>query len=1227
MLKFNTPKARTVPSRAMASCALAAFVGYAGIVVAGAPTISISQVPMTVAIPAHPQIMLALGNSQSMDGTLSGAIMTGSGSLSASYSALNASSSPTYFSYTVGGGFTPPSNLGTVVCSPGPCAAVTTSTPAGTAAQAPYTVTSGSLLLDNSPSRLNVAKAGISAILQAYIASADFGLMNYSTSGNTAYTTWVYQMSQPGGFTFTSTPGANEYVANPCYQVNIVTLPYTSQVQTDCRNLALYYPLQNITAQPYMIVSASSDDPAINDVLYAPAGYADPVCMVHGGPSPASPFTGYTLAQYEAGSVLESYTSEVNACATETGPTNAGYVPYSTQVMYEERGFGFYTSGESVSLNAATTVPMTSAGADPTLASVTTALSAFTQYLLPETNSTGTSEIKAAATQSPIASLIGSAANYFATKNPPSTNSCMPHRYIVLLTDGLPTMDLAGHSWPPLGSTSASPSPNGYGVTATFNGDGSLGTTNDQALKDVITQLAAAKTAGVETYIIGLGAGVSPAANPMAAATLTAMAIAGGTGTYFAANSPQDVTNDLNIIITTILKATQSTASAAVNSTGLNTNSVVYQSQFNTSDTYQDWTGNLFAYPVSPVTGVVNMSSPLWSAQAELDTQTAASRVIATWDPVAGHGIPFEWTTGTPTSGIGATTLMGQDLESFTQDPSGSDVLAYLRGSTAQEQRNGGQFRNRAHLLGDIVDSSPLYVGPPSSFNGAASYVAFAQANVTRPGVIYVGANDGMLHAFDALTGLERFAYIPRGGYANLVKLASPYYNAQHQFYVNGSPQASDVQYSDNTWHTVLVGVQAQGGNSVYALDVTYPNTLTSEAALASAVLWEYTDPDMGYGFSTPALAPTAAGWTVFVGNGYNSTNQKPVLYAINPQTGATMRKLDLCASLVTNVCNMSASNGLSSVIAVNTSGQGFANANVVYAGDLQGNLWRVDTSNANPNLWTVTVLFQARDSVLGNPQPITTAPIASLNPNYPQALGTMVYFVTGQLLGTPDLSTTQLQTAYGIYDPQTGFTPPLTRGTVPSSPAGSYLSSTGFVEQTVSIPASNPNALVVSSNAASFPTNKGWWVDLTQETGQRGVTDPRLQTGGELTFTTYQPVFNTNTCTENGSSYLYVLNYATGGSFTSPQFDLNGDGVINQSDLVTIPNPLSPGNTIQVAASGMSLGSVFAAAPTIRSGLLGSSSGTGSADMLITESSGAIKNIIMSGQLKHRTAWWEIRQ
>jgi type IV pilus assembly protein PilY1 len=1207
--------------RALLSCAFTGLVGWAALAMAGAPTVPISQVPMTIAIPAHPQIMLALGNSQSMDGTLSGAIMTGSGSLGAAYTGLNSSSSPANFNYTVGAGFTPPVNLGWIPCAPTPCApvAVTAATPPGTAAYAPYTVSSGGYLVDNSPSRLNVAKAGITEILTTYIDSADFGLMNYTTSGNGEYETWVYQMSQPGGFTFTSTPGLNEYIANPCYGVSIS--PITNQVSQDCANLNAFYPTQSILTQPYIVVGSSSDDPAINDVLYAPAGYAAPVCVVYGGPYPPTPFppSGFSLADYEYGGVYEYYTNEVNGCAPETGPTNAGFVPYSTQVMYEARGFGFYTFGESVATNPNPLVPMTSSGATPTAVSVATALAAFTPYLAPETNSTGTSEIKAQATQSPIAALIASAASYFSTHNPASTNGCNPQRYVVLVTDGLPTMDENGLSWPPLGSTSATPPPTGYGVSATFNADGSLATTNDQALTDVITQLRNAKAAGVKTYIIGLGAGVNTAANPTAAATLTAMAMAGGTGNYFPAVSPQDVTNDLNVIITAILAATQSTASAAVNSTGLNTASVVYQSQFDTSDSFQDWTGNLFAYSVDATTGAVNTAAPLWSAQTQLDAQTSDSRLIATWDPTVSAGTPFRWNAGTPTTGIAGTTLLGRELETFAPDTNGQDVLKYLRGSNAQEVRNGGQFRNRTHKLGDIVDSSPLYVGVPSSTNQTASYVTFAVANANRPPVVYVGANDGMLHAFDAVAGYERFAYMPHGGYANLIKLASPYYNAQHQFYVNGSPQASDVQFADLSWHTLLVGVQAQGGSSVFALDVTNPAAITSEAALAADVLWDFTDPDMGLGFSTPALASTAAGWMVFVGNGYDSPNQKPVLYALNPQTGAIEAKIDLCASLATPVCNMNKSNGLSTVIAVNTSGQATGNANIVYAGDLEGDLWRVDVSSSNASLWTVTVLFQATDAS-GNPQAITTSPVASLNPKYPQVLGTMVFFATGQLLGNPDLSTTQVQSVYGVYDPQSASTPPLNRGNPVSS---SFVSTTGFVDQTLSIPTSNTNVVVDTGNPVNIPTNKGWFVDLTQETGQRAVTDPRLESGGALVFTTYEPLFSPVTCTENGSSYMYVLNYATGGMFTSPQFDITGDGVINAADTVQVPNPSSPGTTMFVAPVGLALGNVFAAAPTIRT----ANFTTASAVKLITESSGAIKTVIEKGSSKNRTAWWEIRQ
>ena len=865
---------------------------WSGNVMAAPPVpVTISQTPLTVTIPAHPQILLALANSESMDGDLSGAIRTGSGSIP--HPLLYPTSSLSNF--TIPMGFTPPLDNGNGVI-------------------APYTVNVAGLLEDNSPSRLNVAKAGLTAVLNAYIADADFGLIDYDTSGLVAFDTWVYQMSPPGGFIFQNTiPGSGEYVLNPCYGVNLL-LPVP--VAQDCAVLNAYYATQNITAQQYMLVSASSDDPSVNDVLYDFG--IDPVCVVYGGASPPTPFPPYfSLLSYEGGGVGEGYPAETNSCAPFTGPTNAGFVPYSTEVMYEKRGFGYYTFGETAN-DGNTVVPMTSAGGTPTAASVAAAIAQFTPSLAPETNSTGTPELKAAATQSPMAGLMHRAETLFAG-NPPTTNGCVTKRYVVLVTDGLPTMDLAHRNWPPLGSTAAA----GYGVSATFDnpppvGDGHLISTNDQALTDVINKLQTLNSGAnpIETFIIGVGAGVDPTKNPAAASTLLAMSVAGGTSAsspkgYFPATSPQAVTNALTTIITQILAQTQSTASAAVNSTGLNVNSKVYQSQFVTSDTpYQDWTGDLLEYDIAPTTGVVNLASPDWSAQAELDitsqlTPPPLPRLIATWDPVQNKAIPFEWSPGTPANGIATSTVLGTELQSYTPDPSGQDVLQYLRGITAQEVRNGGTFRNRSHILGDIVDSNPAYIGPSNEGIQSSSYLAFEASTAARPPLLYIGGNDGMLHALDVTTGIEKFAYIPKGVYSNLVNLASPYYNAQHQFFVNGSPQGGDVQFADTTWHSLLVGTEAQGGNSVFALDVTDPTLFTSEAALANAVLWDFTDVDMGLGFSNPVIASTAAGWKVLFGNGYNSASQKPFLYALDPQTGgASMTKIDLCAAVPT-ACNL----------------------------------------------------------------------------------------------------------------------------------------------------------------------------------------------------------------------------------------------------------------------------------------------------------------------------------
>jgi type IV pilus assembly protein PilY1 len=1291
-------------------------------------TITISETPLTAPIAAHPQVLFAIGNSESTDGTVSGAIMTGAGGLSSSLaSALAGSSSPSC--YLIPAGFTPPVSgygSGTGGCASG---------------YAPNTVTISSVEYDNSPSRLNVAKGGITSILQTYMSVADFGLEQYTLSSVTAYTTWVYYMSDSNGFEFvnngsTTTPPTpltgDEVVANPCY--NYKSLSTSSTVYSNCNSLSTnLYSSANISAAQWMDVANSSDDPSINDVLYA--NISGVVCVTYGSVSPSNPYTGYTLSQYESGSVYETYPNDMpsGSCARETGPTNAGFVPYSPQVMYVERGFGYISSSSAtsgtVSVAVQTATPNAPSNQSPTTTSVNTALSAFgislsSNYatsgtpLAPETNSNSTGEIKAGAEQSPLAGLLTGAYNYFTgSSKPASNNGCTAQKYVVLITDGLPTLDTSSKNWPPLGSAAAT----GYGVTTTLSSTTptTVTSTNSTAYNNTITELQTLAAAGIKTYVIGLGAGVDPANNPSAAAALTSMAIAGGTTNYFPASSPQALDNDLQVILSQIIGTAQSTSSTAVNSTGLNTSTYVYQASFSDSDTYQDWTGDVRAYLVSQSTEQVS-TAYAWSSQAQLDLNSQAQsaptgysghsappRVIATWQPGTNSAIPFEWIacsssssssgssgssscpTTPSTSGIVQASTLGTALTSTSIVPVasdsglgttaviGQDRLNYLRGDTTLEVRNGsssvaGVYRNRSHLLGDIVDSNPTFVGAPSSFFASTSYQTFQQTYASRTPVIYVGGNDGMFHAFNATTptnsssssggsssssssssssgcassssssssgsytaasssgGAELFSFIPNAVFNNLPKLTSPYYNSQHQFYVDGSPTAADVQFANASWHTIVTSGENGGGNSVFAIDVTNPTAITSESTLASDVLWEFTDSDMGYSYSTPAVAltndTTSSGnpqFMVFFGNGYDSPNNKPVLYALSPDapTAGTAKtyiaKIDLCAQITSACTNTTLPNGLSSVTAVNSSGALSAPADTVYAGDLQGNLWRINISNANPANWTVSVLYQAVDAS-GNRQPITVTPSVSLNPQYPQRLGVMVFFGTGQLLSTNDLSSTNTQTIYGIYDSRSG--PGDTSGAIsgfarpPSSTTTCSTSCNYLVQQTLSTTTTDGETVLTSTNnAVNLNLNPGWFSDLSFTSGMRNVTNPTLEPGGGLLITTYAP--SSSQCACGGASDLLILNYATGGPFPQPEFVLPGESLSASTTCTTGAATCNP--------VGMYIGGEFVNTVSV---ITTANNGGTNALKILSTGPGSFMTIADRGATKSRTAWWELQ-
>ncbi len=1142
-------------------------------VIHAAVTLPISQIPLALINPARPKVLIAVANSQSMDGNLSGAIMVGSGALSTSLGSLSSSSSPV--SYTVPNGFTPPVQG------------------ANSSNIAPYTVTQLGQLVDNSDSRLNVAKAGIGAIIDAYLSTTDFALETYSTSNTTIYNTWVYYMSPTNSnFNFTNNPiDGNRYVTNPCYYY-LFASPLVNQ---NCSSIASLYGASNLFFSSFMQIGASSDDANINDILYARSLAS--VFVTYNGPNPSTPYPpNFSIANYNVNNVFLSYRSVLPSFAGSfgTAPTNAGFVPFSNQVMYAQRGFGYGSSQSATSGNII--VPMTDLGANPSANSITNANNTFASFLKPETSNPSSNEIKALAGQSPMAGLMTRALTYLNTVGTSSSGSaCTSKKYVILISDGLPTLDLNNRSWPPLGSAAAA----GYNVSATFNTDGSLNTTNNQAVRDTITAIANLRKAGINTFIVGLGAGVNPLLNPQAAQTLKAMAVAGGTIDYYPATDPEALVDDLNNILVSVQSGSLSITSAAVGTIPVQQGNVAYQASFTSQDTpFLDWTGNLVAQSLDTSSGSPTVTT-LWSASRLLDNLVAGSgwsnnRLIATWDPTfnrnTGRGVPFTWPR------IDST-------QRAQLNPQGSSRLDYLRGNTNEEVRRGGRWRNRSHILGDIVNSNPVFVGVPNSayfsINGYSDFVT-AQAN--RPGVLYVGANDGMLHAFDASTGRERFAFIPNAVFNNLSTLADTTYNQSHLYFVDGSPQAADVQFNDSSWHTLVVGGESGGGNSIYALDVTNPAAINSENNLASTILWEYTETDLGLTYSEPEIAPinptstTTQRFAVFFGNGYNSANNKAVLYALDPETGALIRKMDLCA-LVANTCDVNKPQGLSSVAFGNKDGISGAGISQVYAGDLQGNLWSIDVSSSTPSQWQARVLFKARDKA-GVIQPITTAPVVTLHPLYPRYQGLFVIFGTGQFLTVNDLTDTQTQTIYGVWDKPIG-TRTFTRADLQSQ----TLSLIGL-----GVSGLNQDIILSTNNDIGWATQVGWYTDLLVG-GQRINGSPQLLNGAVLTTLITPPL---NICTANFTSVFLELNYITGGGFFNPQLDISNDGIINVAD--TYNGSYAVG--IGLADAGI------ASRATILPGL----DVNGNKVKLLTYSTGNQSTVINPTVSPKIRSWWQIQ-
>ena len=647
-----------------------------------------------------------------------------------------------------------------------------------------------------------------------------------------------------------------------------------------------------------------------------------------------------------------------------------------------------------------------------------------------------------------------------------------------------------------------------------------------------------------------------------------------GHGMFLSAQNPQQLINSLSSIMEDIEKHFGSSASVALNSGKITDNFRLYQSLYNTDG----WWGDVRAYEIDE-NQQVDREHPLWEANELLDDKDwDADRKIITFN--GSSGIPFRWSE--------LTTAQKSHLNND------QNLLNYLRGDRSNEGTDASDFRRRVYVLGDIVHSSPAFVGAPKYIYEENGYAYFRDNYATRTSILYVGSNDGMLHAFRASDGEELFAYVPNLVFSKLADLADK--NYQHQFYVDGTPTVADVYDATSTaspswrkWKTILVCGLKYGGQGYFALDVTEPPQASdSESTIASKVLWEFSDADdadLGYSFSTPIIAPVKgssysssaplqnARWVVIFGNGYNnseadghaSTTGHACLYILDAVTGSLLKKIDTEVGSTTNP------NGLASPAVVDVDGDFLAD--YVYAGDLQGNLWKFDLTSTNISNWDVAYhdtsgdpepLFQAIDPS-GNPQPITVMPEVTLHPEHSKIgfvrdhLGNltvdflntyMVYFGTGRYIYETDINDTQIQTFYGIWDrgeslgtfDRSSNTPLLLQQTI-------TLDSTSFATPVRIVSNNRISWYITNDDGDPVIHHLGWYEDLSVNgvaEGERVVDDPIVR-HGRVIYVTFIPT--DNPCAYGGQSWLMEVSYENGGRLSTTVIDLNGDDIIDEND------------------------------------------------------------------------------
>jgi type IV pilus assembly protein PilY1 len=529
------------------------------------------------------------------------------------------------------------------------------------------------------------------------------------------------------------------------------------------------------------------------------------------------------------------------------------------------------------------------------------------------------------------------------------------------------------------------------------------------------------------------------------------------------------------------------------------------------------WSGNVLAHEADANGNWVAK----WTASAQLPPEPV--RKVWTWLADKQTPLPFTFDR------LAANNLLAWTGEAKARDQ--QDLINYLRGERTHEaaQKSGAHsYRDRLSALGDTAGAGLVHVGAGineqyvlllTGTPGQSSYLEFLNRKAKRSPAVYAGANDGMLHAFDASTGQEVFAYLPSVLLDKMRALSQTGY--AHDFYVNGALALADVyDKAAGTWRSLLIGTLGAGGKGVFALDVSDP--------LNPLPLWEIdskdSDPDwhdwkrLGGVVSKPEVGLLANGdWAVMLGNGYGGSGNPSELLVVNALTGNKISRI-----AVASKDGDAKLKGLSGVRVLRDFQQRVVAA---FAGDLNGNFWRFDLESTNVAEWRVgfggAPLFKDPEQ-----RPMSASPALMDHP----LGGTMLLLGTGKLLEKSDPDDTSTQRLYGVWDKT-----PLGKASEAVNAIGSDQLEGQLVKQSFESAASNLNSSVYRSSSANpvqWGMHRGWRLDLTLEKGQRAIDPPTLLRGFALFHTLTPPALNEkNACAAQtgGSGYAIVVNALSG--------------------------------------------------------------------------------------------------